>query len=128
MRFQVAISDILARSSFALCNSAFADRSVMAASRLLGPAVARAILLSFAAGPRTWYWSGSIKVAKVICQQVFSILALVIFLLQFLLKSASKSSFVCLGTEIQFVSCNFWYRCAKRLACVKASLCTGFSA
>ena len=127
MRFQAAISDILACSSFALCNSAFADRSVMAASRLLGAAVACAILLSCAAGPRKSYWSGSIKVAKVICQQVFSILALVIFLLQFLLKSASKWSFFCLGAEIRFVSCNFWHRCAKRLASVKASLCKGFS-
>jgi len=116
MRFQAAISDILARSSFALCNSAFADRSVMAASRLLGAAVACAILLSFAAGPR------SIKVAKVICQQVFSILALVIFLLQFLLKSASKSSFFCLGAEIPVCELQF-----LASLCEKACVCKSFS-
>ena len=34
------------------------------------------------------------KAATVICQQIFSILALVIFLLKILLKSASKSSFL----------------------------------
>ena len=33
------------------------------------------------------------KAATVICQQIFFILALVIFLLKILLKSASKSSF-----------------------------------
>ena len=33
------------------------------------------------------------KAATVICQQIFSILALVIFLLKIFLKSASKSSF-----------------------------------
>ena len=37
-----------------------------------------------------------------ICQQIFSILALAIFLLKFRLKSASKSSFFRFGVEIQF--------------------------
>ena len=46
------------------------------------------------------YWSGCIKAAIVICQQIFSILALVIFLLKILLKSASKSSFFRFGVEI----------------------------
>ena len=40
------------------------------------------------------------KAATVICQQIFSILALVIFLLKILLKSASKSSFFRSGIEI----------------------------
>ena len=41
------------------------------------------------------------KAATVICQQIFSILALVIFLLKILLKSASKSSFFCFGVEVR---------------------------
>ena len=50
----------------------------MAAPRLLGAAAACVILLSFAAGSRKQYWSGCIKAATVICQQIFSILALAI--------------------------------------------------
>ena len=92
-----------ARSSFVLCNSVSADRIVVAASRLLGAAAACVILLSFAAGSRKSYWNGCIKAAKVICQQIFSILALIIFLLKFLLKSASKSSFCRFGVEVQFL-------------------------
>ena len=65
----------------------------MAASRLLRAVAALVILLSFAAGSRKSYWNGCMKAATVICQQIFSILALVIFLLKILLKSASKSSF-----------------------------------
>ena len=48
--FGAAISDAVARSSFVFCNLAFANRIVMAASRLLGAAAACVILLSFAAG------------------------------------------------------------------------------
>ena len=76
-------------------HSISADRHVMAASKLLGAAAACVILLSFAAGHRKSYWSGCIKAAIVICQQIFSILALLIFDLKFLLKSASKWSFFC---------------------------------
>ena len=65
----------------------------MAASKLLDAAAAYVILLSFAAEDRKSYWSGCIQAAKWLCQQIFSILALVIFLLKILLKSASKSSF-----------------------------------
>ena len=57
-----------------------AKRIVMAASRLLGAAAACVILLSFAAEHRKSYWSGCIKAAKVICQLIFAILALVIFI------------------------------------------------
>ena len=88
-----AISDALARSSVVFCNSAFANRIVMAASRLLGAVAVCLILLSFAAGHRKSYWSGCIKAVIVICQHIFSILALVILLLKILLESASKSFF-----------------------------------
>ena len=56
--------------------------------------------------------NGCIKAAKVNCQQIFSILGLIIFLLKFLLKSASKSSFCRFGVEIRFWSCNFRRHCA----------------
>ena len=98
--FGPAISDPVARSSIVLCNSVFADHIVMAASRLLRAVAACVIPLSFAAGLRKSYWSGCLKAATVICEQIFSILALVIFLLKTLLKSASKSSFFRSGVEI----------------------------
>ena len=110
--FGAAISDAIARSSIVFCNSVSADRIVVAASRLLGAAAACVILLSFAAEDRKSYWNGCIKAAKVICQQIFLILALIIFLLKFLLKSASKSSFCRFGVEIRFWSCNFRHCCA----------------
>ena len=91
--FGAAISDAVARSSIVFCNSVSADRIVMAASRLLLATAACVILLSFAAGLRKSYWSGCMKAATVICQQIFSILAPAIFFLEILLKSASKSSF-----------------------------------
>ena len=75
------------------CNSISPYRIVMAASRLLGVAAACVILWSFAAVHRKSYWTGCIKAAIVICQQIFSSLVLVIFLSKFLLKSASKSCF-----------------------------------
>ena len=64
--FGAAISDAVARSSIVFCNSVFADRIVMAASRLLLAAAACVILLSFAAGSRESYWRGCIQVATVI--------------------------------------------------------------
>ena len=82
--FRAAISDAVARSSIMFRNSICADGSVMAASRLVGAAAACVILLCFAAGHRKSYWNGCIKAAMVICHEIFSILALVIFLLQFL--------------------------------------------
>ena len=72
----------------------------MVASRLLFAVAALVILLSFAAGLRKSYWSGCMKGATVICQQIFFILALVIFLLKILLKGATKSSFFRSGVEI----------------------------
>ena len=72
----------------------------MAASRLLGAAAACVILLSFTARSRKSYWSGCIQAAIVICQQIFTFLALLIFLLKILRKSdrlfsdlASRSGF-----------------------------------
>ena len=105
--FGATISDAVARSSIVFCNSVSADRIVMAVSRLLHAVAACVILLSFAAGLRKSYWSGCMKAATVICQQIFSILALVIFLLKIFLKSASKSSFFSLWRrdpvlELQF--------------------------
>ena len=57
----------------------FATHIVMAASRLLPALAVCVILLSFAAGLLKSYWSGCMKAATMICQQIFSILALVIF-------------------------------------------------
>ena len=110
--FGAAISDPVARISIVFCNSVSADRIVMAASRLLLATAACVILLSFAAGLRKSYWSVCMKAATVICQQIFSTLAPVIFFLKILLKSASKSSFFRFGVEIRFWSCNFRPSCA----------------
>ena len=65
----------------------------MAASRLLGTAAACVILMSFAAGHRKSYGSGRIKAAIVICQQIFSILALVIFVYKIPFKKCFKIVF-----------------------------------
>ena len=100
--FGAAISDAIARSSIVFCNSVSADRIVVAASRLLGAAAACVILLSFAAEDRKSYWNGCIKAAKVICQQIFSILALIIFLLKFLLKCFKIVFFVALASRSGF--------------------------
>ena len=75
-----------ADGSFVFCNTVCADRIVMVASRLLGTAAMCVVLLSFAARHRKSYWSGCIKAPIVICQQIFSNLALVIFLSKFLFK------------------------------------------
>ena len=45
--FGAPVSGAVARGSIVFCNSVFADRNVMAASRLLLAAAARVILLSF---------------------------------------------------------------------------------
>ena len=71
----------------------------MVASRFLRAVAALVILLSFAAGLGKSYWSGCMKAATVVGQQIFFILALVNLLLKILLKSASKSSFFLSGVE-----------------------------
>ena len=123
--FGAAISDAIARSSIVFCNSVSADRIVVAASRLLGAAAACVILLSFAAKDRKSYWNGCIKAAKVNCQQIFSILALIIFLFKFLLKSASKSSF-CRFVALTSRS-GFGAAIPVVIMYKKASLCNFFS-
>ena len=110
--FGAAISDAVACRSIVFCNSVSADRIIVAASRLPGAAAACVILVSFAAEDCKSYWSGCIQAAIVICQQIFVILTLVIFLLKILLKSASKSSFFCFGVEIRLWRCNFRHCCA----------------
>ena len=122
---EAASSHPVARSSVVFCNSISRYRAVMAASRLLGAAAACVRLLSFAAGPRKSYWSCCIKAAIVICQQIFAILALAIFLLKLFLKvqSASKSFFFPLWRrhplELQFLL----PLCTGKFLCVKTSLC-----
>ena len=74
----------------------------MVTSRLLLATAARVILLFFAAGLRKSYWNGCTKAATVICQHIFSILALVIFLSKIVLKSVSKSSFFALVSRSGF--------------------------
>ena len=91
-RFQILRQICAARSSIVFCNSVSADRIVMAASRLLGAAAVSVVYCFLAARHRKSYWSCCIMAAIAICQQVFSILAVVIFLLKIFLKSASKSS------------------------------------
>ena len=100
--FGATISDAVARSSIVFRKSASADRIVMAASRLLRAVAAFVILLSFAAGLRKSYWSSCMKAATVICQQIFSILALVIFLLKILLKSVQNRLFFALASRSGF--------------------------
>ena len=115
--FGATISDAVARSSNVFSNSVSADRTVMAASRLLRAVAAFVILLSFAAGSRKSYWSGCMKAATVICQQIFSILALMIFLLKILLKSASKSSFSRMRSKGSRFTLGVW-----GLECVRSTL------
>ena len=64
---------------FAFVDSLVANLSAVAASRLLGAAAGCVILWSFAVGHRKSYWNGCIKAAMVIWQQIFAILAEVIF-------------------------------------------------
>ena len=110
-------------NGIAVCSSVFADRIVVAASRLLPALVACVILLSFAAGLRKSYWSGCMKAATVICQQIFSILAPVIFLLKILLKSASKIFFSALASRSGFGA-----TISDAVACSSIVFCNSVSA
>ena len=51
----------------------YPSRNVNGIARLLPALAAYVILLSFAAGLRKSYWSGCMKAATVICQQIFFI-------------------------------------------------------
>ena len=55
------------------CNSVGANRIGMAASRLL--LASAACVMSFAAGSRKLFWTGCMKAAKWMCQQIISFLA-----------------------------------------------------
>ena len=74
----------------------------MAASRLLGAAAARVILLSFAAGHRKLYWSGCTKAAIVTCQQIF---VAGDFPFKIIFEKCSKSFFF--GVEIPVLELQF---------------------
>ena len=100
--FGAAVSDAVARNSIVSCNWVTADRIGMAASKLLDAAAAYVILLSFAAEDRKSYWSGCIQAAKWLCQQIFSILALVIFLLKIPLKVLQNRLFFALASRSGF--------------------------
>ena len=80
---------------------------------------------------RKSYWSGCIKVAIAICQQNFLILALVIFLLKGLSKSASiflalhrgpvlEPQFLCKSIPVQKFHEQCESFCVYKLLCVKA--------
>jgi len=93
--FEPTITDAVARSSIvflqiSLCRS-HCSRWVTLAS-----------CLSFAAGLRQWFWSGCMNAAIVICQQIFSILALVIFLLKMPLKVLQNHPFFALASRSGF--------------------------
>ena len=60
------------------------------------------ILLPFAAGSRESNWSSCIKAAMVICQKIFSILALVIFLLNSFYKVLENLLFFSLASRSGF--------------------------
>ena len=123
---KVAISHAVARSSIVFCNSISRCRSVMAASKLLGAAAACVILLSFAAGHRKSYWGGCIKAAIIVCEQIFPILALEIFLVKFPFKSASKYFFFALapgsgfGAAISALTMNQKVFSMQKRLCAKA--------
>ena len=81
--FGAAISSAVARSSIVFCNSVSADRSVRAASRLLGATAACIILLSFAAGHRKLWWSGCIEAAIVFSNSLWQLRRDLVVELQF---------------------------------------------
>ena len=109
-QFKHRVVKVFARSSIVICDSARADRNVMAVSRLLGTAAACVVQLSFGAGHRKTYWNVCIKAAIVICHEIFSILALAIFLFKFLLKMLQNRLFF-FGVEIRFWSCSLSRLC-----------------
>ena len=120
----VPVSEAVARSSIVFCNSVSADRNVVAASRLLGAAAACVILLSFAAGSRKSYWSGCIKAATVICQQIFNFGAGNFRFSNSFSKVLQNRGFVALASRsgLGAAIC-----CDKRLLCVKDFVCKSFS-
>ena len=104
------------RSSIVFCDSVSADRRGMAASRLLLAAAACVILLRFAAESSKSHCNGCVRRVNGALVAKFFDLAPMIFLLKFLLKRASKSSFFRFGVEIPVLELqnrsNLWSRCA----------------
>ena len=85
----------------AFCNPTFADGSGMAASRLQLAAAACVILLRCAAESRKSHCNGSVRRVNGALAADFFDLALMIFLIKFLLKRVSKSSFFRFGVKIR---------------------------
>ena len=75
---------------------------VLVESRGRKPCVLCYTILSFAAGHRKLYWNGCIKSARVICQRIFPILALMIFLLKLFLKVLQNRVFFPLASRSGF--------------------------
>ena len=121
--FGVTISDIVTRSSIALCNSVSADRIVMVTSRLLGAATACIILLFFVLEHHKSYWTGCIQAAIVIWQQIFVLSTIIIFLWTYFLKNTSKSFFSALVSRSGFEAA-----IAEPVARSSIVLCTSVSA
>ena len=111
-QFRHCFANVLAHSSSACCNSASADRIVVAASRLLGAAAACVILLLLQLDIKNRIGVTASRSRSMICQQIASILVLVIFLLKLSFKKCFEVVLFCFGVEILFWSCNFWRRCA----------------
>ena len=106
----------IACSSMVFCYSISRYRMVMVASRLLGVATACVtLLLSFAAGHCKSYWSGCIKAAIVICQQIFSYFlnfGACDFPFKLIFQKCIKIVFFP-SAQIRFWRCNFSHRCAS---------------
>ena len=75
-----AICGAVVRSSIVFCNSVFADRSGMAASRFLVAAAACVVLLRFAAESRKSHCNGNVRREWCFGSRFFSILAVMSFL------------------------------------------------
>ena len=99
----------------------------MAGSTFLAAAAASVILLCFASERRESHCNGFMKVANGALAADLFILALMIFLLKFLLKRASKSSFFRFGVEIRFWSCKIGAICGA-LVRNSFALCNSVSA
>ena len=113
--------------SIVFCNSLSADRSRMAASRFLAAAAAGAILLCFAAETRKSHCNSCMTMRMVLWQQLFPILVLMIFLLESLVKSASKSLFFPLrrrdpALELQIAAICVALVCNSTMSCTTQCL------
>ena len=94
------------------------------ATQSLRAAAACVKLLSFAAENRKSYWGGCIQAARLICQQIFAFLALIVFFLKILSKSASFFLFSCRDPDFgAAVSECFRGRCASFYCVLQLSLC-----